>query len=728
MESYTCTEYINIQNLNKIIASKRVDDETMTKLNNIKRRLKKSPSHQIKFIPKERIHKTKGVGRLYPSHNIQTLQDMPRAVRKALAYDQYSDLDIVNCHPVVLDQVFKENGIPCASLEKYVLHRELMLSESGMPRAEAKDAFIRLMYGGKPKEQYNTYMKQFYDEFNKASTLLLNTAKYNQYRLLGELKKPTNPIGHAMSSLAQDKERAIITQVINTLQEAGYETSTLIHDGFHIRSLNVKDEDIRQAERNVKMVCGYDIALEVKPMNDFNPDELWDDADIGMAEAGDHESARLFLEWAVQQGHHFVKCKRTTYWYNPDHGIWNSDLDDLRHLIAKCPVISIEYRQMAKRKDALIKELNVKRDDDFLFNAMRTTYRKLAFRNGVWDFEIGKLVPFSHEYTFFYKAPIEYKPAKNADVYQKLFVDVFGEEKAKYVLKCISRSLAGEIYDKTFFNVVGETNSGKGCLSDMLIAAFGDFIGTINNGVLKASQINGDQAKARSWMCPLKDARMIISNEIKMDQELDASIIKTLSSGGDTIVARQNFQNEATFVLQATCWLFMNDMPKIRGCDEATSNRMRFVSTEYSYLEREDYEKHKHNSYVRKADTTIKSHFIKRAEIIQAFTHLVLTSYCREKPICPKVVADENLEWTSKDDIKTQISNLFVSTNEESDFLTLKTLSGIAKREGLDVSPVRISKILKGFGYTVRDKKVDGKSQKCVICIKRVFDAEPVDF
>tara|TARA_R110002153_G_C13324980_1_gene497421 strand:+ start:714 stop:2852 length:2139 start_codon:yes stop_codon:yes gene_type:complete len=705
-----------------------VDNETMTKLTNLKKRLKKNPSHAIKFIPKEKLNKTKGVGRLYPSHNNPSLQDMPRNVRKALCYDKYSDLDVVNCHPVVLDQVFKENDIACATLEKYVIHRELMLQETGKSREEAKMSFIRLMYGGKPHKDDNAFMVKFYEDFSIASKKLLNTAEYNLYLKLGELRKPTNPLGHAMSILAQDKERKIVSQIISTFQDNGYETSTLIHDGFHIKSLNIDNDHIIEAKQNVKQVTGYDIDITTKPMNDFEPTELWDDDIEELGEVGDHDSALYFLEWAKGKGHHFVKCKKQVYWYNPEEGIWNDDLDDLRHLISECTEIAWDYRQMAKKKDALIKELNVTRDDNFVFNSKDTTFLKLAFKNGVWDFEKGKLVPFSHEYTFFCKAPIEYKHIKNDQVFQKLFVDVFGEEKARYILKCFARAMAGQVYDKSFFNIVGESNSGKGCLSDMLIASFGEFIGTINSGVFKSMPANGDQAKARSWMCPLKDARMIITNEIKMDQELDASIIKTVSSGGDSVVARQNFKNESTFVLQGTCFLFMNDMPKIKGCDEATSNRMRFVSTEYSYLEYDEYEKHKKSSYVRKADTTIKTHFIKKMENVQSFAHLVLTSYCRDKPVCPTSVKDENTEWTGKDDIKTQIQELFTATGVATDKVSIKLLTSACKRQGLEVSSVRIGKIMRGFGYEVKDAKDNGKTQKCVFGIEMARNDEELQF
>ena len=730
MESYACLEYVNVENLAKMINSKRLNDVDMNKLTRLKKRLGKNVFHQVKFIPKFKLNKTKGVGRLYPRHNSPSLQDMPREVRKALAYDKYSDLDLVNCHPVISQQLFNKYGISCGALDKYVLNREVCLQETGLPRDEAKELFIKMMYNGKPDSNASEFVKEFHTEFKTASTRLLATADYNIYFKLGDVKKDSNPVGCAMSFVCQDHERQIISQVISTFKECGYETSTLIHDGFHIKSLNIDDEHIQQAKRNVKQITGYDVNITVKPMNDFEPENLWDENCEEMYEAGDHDSAKLFLDWAQEKGHHFVKCKKEIFWYNPEAGVWNDQLEDLRHLIAECDTISRDYRQMANKKDALIKELNVNRDDDFVFNAQQTTYLKLAFKNGVWDFSKNKLVPFSHEYSFFFKAPIEYKAIKNPDVFQKLFVDVFGDEKGKYTLKCFARSLAGEVYDKSLFNVVGEANSGKGCLSTILISAFGEFIGTMLSGVLKIGQQQGDQAKARSWMCPLKNARMIISNEIRMDQELDAALIKTLSGGGDTVVARQNFQNETTFVMQGTCFLFMNDMPKIKGgADEATGNRLRFIGTEYSYLDKDDYERHKNSTYVRKADTTIKSHFIKKKEIIQAFAHLVLSSYCRDKPECPKSVIDDNAEWVGKDDIKIQIQELF--TAKPDGIVSLKHLMAACKRQSIEVSTVRIGKILRGYGYEVKDKKVDqygnpviNETQKSAKSAKCVFGIE----
>ena len=63
----------------------------------------------------------------------------------------------------------------------------------------------------------------------------------------------------------------------------------------------------------------------------------------------------------------------------------------------------------------------------------------------------------------------------------------------------------------------------------------------------------------RSWIVKLKNTRIAYANEVSMDASLDASVIKTISSGGDPITARQNYGDECTFRLQTTAIFFVNE-------------------------------------------------------------------------------------------------------------------------------------------------------------------------
>ena len=121
MNTYSCREIINTENLDRIIRAKRLDQSQLTQLQRLRKRLKeqKGNSHKVDFtLP------TAHVGRLYPKRGASSVQGLKRDVRKALTHDNYTDIDIVNCHPVLLSQLFKRHNLECPYLDEYIENRE----------------------------------------------------------------------------------------------------------------------------------------------------------------------------------------------------------------------------------------------------------------------------------------------------------------------------------------------------------------------------------------------------------------------------------------------------------------------------------------------------------------------------------------------------------------------------------------------------------------------------
>ena len=169
---------------------------------------------------------------------------------------------MVNAHPVILGQLFLKLGLACPALERYVAEREAVLAETGLGRDEAKRAFITLMYGGERKDP-----TPFMAEFLTNATTVLASEAYERYRTLAEAKKPANVLGGGISFVAQDLERQLVCCAIQTLQNKGYEVGTIIHDGFLVRSLLVKDQDLRDAEEAVRRTHGYEVRFIKKSLS-----------------------------------------------------------------------------------------------------------------------------------------------------------------------------------------------------------------------------------------------------------------------------------------------------------------------------------------------------------------------------------------------------------------------------------------------------------------------------
>ena len=113
-------------------------------------------------------------------------------------------------------------------------------------------------------------MAEFREEFLTNATVVLASEAYERYRTLAEAKKPANVLGCGISFVAQDLERAFVCCAIQTLQSKGYEVGTIIHDGFLVWSLLVKDQDLRDAEEAVRRTHGYEVRFVKKRLGDFD--------------------------------------------------------------------------------------------------------------------------------------------------------------------------------------------------------------------------------------------------------------------------------------------------------------------------------------------------------------------------------------------------------------------------------------------------------------------------
>lgn len=431
---------------------------------------------------------------------------------------------------------------------------------------------------------------------------------------------------------------------------------------------------------------------------------------------GDRGNALRFHEYMVMNGHMFYMCNGRLLWYKPDIGYYLEEdracLFELRGLIGRCGCIEADYQQSTSKQGAMITQFKsiVPKEDDFYDLAGKNTFRKLAFYNGVFDFEKQELLDFSPEYFFTFKAPVDFKcPLRTTvrEVKEKLFYDIFGNEKGEFFMKVVARALAGEVADKRFIVALGKTNSGKGTLTEMLNNCFGlnKFIGNYDGRNLSSTG-----TRTLSWLYTNRNSRIILANEVDKNRAIDANVLKMCANGGEPITATAKYMNEASFVPQGTMFLFANKMPHIKGADDgsgAVENRMVYVETEYSYLNEDDpeYEKKKDTDGVRKADPTLKTEYLKREEVKEAFAYLVCMAYDKERPKAPEAVKKKALEYKPDVPLDTLIDDLVSFTGNNKDYIVfsqlMTKLSGVAS-----ANKTSVGTLMRNRGYESLDKNI----------------------
>ena len=771
MNTYSCREIINTENLDRIIKAKRLDPGQLTQLQRLRKRLKEHDgyAHKVDFAlnPQERR------GRLYPKRGASSVQGLKRDVRKALTHDNYTDIDIVNCHPVLLSQLFKKHNLECPRLDEYIAHREEHLETiiplisdavdelsdsyekhriikehhgrltSSLKRDLAKTVFLRVMYGGTPsslgfetsddKEQYidwipTDFLLQFYKEFRHNSTTLLSIDAYKSFMQLGEAKSKNNPLGTALSLLAQDEERKVISGVIKTFKQNGYKTGTVIHDGFLVESLEVEDEVLRNAEQAVKFGEQYDVKLTKKLMHEFDEDLLWGapskDVEVELESESDTDLARHFIEYMEEKGHAFTRSEGEVFWFNPEHGIYLNGLRQLRQYMNDCPRLPMDRRGKTDIQNKWTKQIEslVNDDAEFRNKVVHTTYRKIAFKNGYYDCEKKCLCDYNRYVYFLMKGSIDYMPQEQGvldEVWNKLFLGVFGEDEkvSTFMKHSFSRAMAGEIKDKRLFFIVGEPNSGKGTITEAFRLVFASQFNTLDAKDFCAKKSDGNAALSNQHLVQGRDKRVAFLNETSRakGQEWNAQSIKVFSNGGESISGRLNYDREAKcFINQQTGFCNMNDTPKINGFQSDVKIRCVAVRTAYSYLSPKEFDSVRAKPFEKVADEDIKDVFLRRPEILQAFAQLICEGYVPERPALPESVKIETDECFDEEDEETKIKGLFEDvTDFKGDekyrpFITKKQFVNKLEENHIFISTHRLTKHMVRWGYPKEDRNRRG--------------------
>ena len=79
------------------------------------------------------------------------------------------DIDMINCHPSILNYLCKKNYADCNILKNYIENRELMLLSFAEDRKSVKELFLSILNGGfkdiySDSKQTNNYLKLFENE------------------------------------------------------------------------------------------------------------------------------------------------------------------------------------------------------------------------------------------------------------------------------------------------------------------------------------------------------------------------------------------------------------------------------------------------------------------------------------------------------------------------------------------------------------------------------------
>ena len=184
-------------------------------------------------------------------------------------------------------------------------------------------------------------------------------------------------------------------------------------------------------------------------------------------------------------------------------------------------------------------------------------------------------------------------------------------------------------------------------------------------------------------------SRLYLSNELKTTDEndkeltLDCNQIKSISSGGDSKKARENYQNAFSFELQGNMCLFMNQLAKLSH-EDAKQNLYQFnyntiFVDKIADKERRINELGEGCKYMLKDDTV--KELIENENIQNAFIQLIIQNYGDNIP--NKTYNDFD---NDENGATNKIDELFECTLSTKDRIKIKDFNAVLTSNSIKIS------------------------------------------
>ena len=706
---FTLIEKFDIKKANKLYLSNILDTDA-------KKRLKKYINNsmngkmEVKYINDFGRLKTEIINNVSATINKGITQmSMDKEIKRNILKDIYSDIDIVNCHPNILNQICIFHKLPNKNINKIIQPEliEQLKKNNNINNKDYKELKMKLLYGGNV-DMYND-LKIIQNEIKNNTKEIIKFYPTIHLHVLNIKKKEWNLEGTILSYIIQQAEKQIAYDMIEYFNSTDNIVGAYVYDGLHIEG-NINKNIINKCEKHLSRITPFNIQLSKK---EFINDIL---DDIIICENDKEASEHIF---STLPKNYLVRCDNRVF-FNYD----NIYIDDRRRieetlysLITNLNINKLIIDKNGNEKFLSISKFhnsanaittmtyrNIPRNDNFYNLLWSSNIKKLCFKNQYWDFMKKKLCNYDNETFTTIKIKNDYiKPNQKSidELYDKILTPTFNNDKIvlKYFLTCLSRAMAGLIQEnKEWYLLLGFRNSGKGIINDLLLLAFEDYVYNTNSDNFLVKSSGGDSAKNLSWVVPTEFKRLVVCSEIPIDKNktkrLDGNLIKKIH-GGDMIQARVNNKDEINFRSQASYLLCANDLPPIDGDD--------CLSTCVEFNMPSQFVKNPIGDNQYKMDEKIKTEFLPRKDIINAFRYVIFDAFENEKPEMPdslKTILEENKD---EDDATNFIKN-FIKTNSGIDFISINEIYNKYKNKYV-ISKKKMTMILKNDSFIYKRYK-----------------------
>jgi len=692
------------------------------------------------------------------------IQGISKKIRGFLLRNTTTDIDMVNCHPVILQYICRKHSIKHDELAFYIANRDEVLRRYP-DREKGKELFLKALNNDKlNKKEKDECFKSFDKECKEIQQTLTKLTCYEMIVKDVPEYKLYNWYGSAINRILCYYENKVLQNVIRTINSLNIEICSPMFDGLMVYGnhydntnlLETIEASVEEEFPELGMKFSYkNHNIEIQMPDDYViPDKKELLLNKGCIFANNDLEASNAVYDLMKDN--IVYSKNTLYYKCNNMWIDNQKAieSDLTNFIQNQKIYKtnskeeiIDYVQNIKCArnvcQSLINKIISKADDGWVCDLTTSSLGKILFTNGYYNFKTEMFYTFDdeeydHTIKFLEQIPYKFTAFTEHEIKQmeviknKLFYNPFGKEIGDYYMTLIARALAGDRMKRCLFGI-GSSNTGKSVMTSAIKSAFGRYYGAFN-AVNIAYSKTGDEAQKLRWLLLLKTKRLIISNEIQMGIEIDGNAIKKISNGGnDDIIARAHQGNETPFELVCMAIIFANDLDKITPTDDAVVNRVRAIEYKRICVDKPMEEC---NEFEMEKDIGLEE-YIKTLEFKKVFMGILIHSYLKfaesgrveiepnELKKCSSLVlgANSNVIDTFKMDYElTNNENDCVVSSDVEKWLSDKKMKISMMKFGMEIK--KYAKLSNMENITNKLKKLKGKTKRCWTGIKLIIETE----
>jgi phage/plasmid-associated DNA primase len=244
--------------------------------------------------------------------------------------------------------------------------------------------------------------------------------------------------------------------------------------------------------------------------------------------------------------------------------------------------------------------------DDGIENKFDKNTNLIAFKNGVYDIELGGFRAIKRQDCITKGLSYNYPTKSNTDMRKyilKILGDIFDKEDLDYYLKVTALSLFTNKFESAYIHTGSGGRNGKSLLGGILTQTFEHLVYSVSTQFFNSNTKTG---QANQELAELKDARILLCSEPDTDNanssecKIKNSLFKRIT-GNDIISARANFSDkQLQYIPTFTIHMFCNDIPEFSKMEKAIQQRLRIIKYKYQFVSDPK------NEYQKLVDTSLK--------------------------------------------------------------------------------------------------------------------------